>query len=552
MSASPERREAPKRPWSKRVPEGHGPADGVWDAIVIGSGIGGMTTAGLLAKAGQRVLVLEAHYVPGGFTHAFRRKGFTWDVGVHLVGETSTRSLPGRVLHHLTEGKLAWQSVGDVYDSFHFPDGFSIDFPSDPAAFRDALVAAFPDSAEAVDAYLSEVRDTVKSMRGWLASQAVPDPTGTPWGAWFSRQVGSLVGRSAQGRLQQTASEVLQRLVPDERLRAVITAQWGYHGSTPDHASWALQALVVRHFQWGAAYPVGGAAAIAPAILQPVADAGGWTRIVAPVAQIRVEGGRAVGVRLEDGEELRAKKVVSAAGAGVTVARLLPPDLAAPWVSEVRALPASPAHLSLYLGFHGDIAAAGARRAAEWFYDTWDHEVGTWDVHPDRPVGRPPVLFTSYPSLKDPAHDPGPQQRHTGELITFVPWEAFARWQGTDWRKRGADYEAFKAEMSARMLEVLFEHHPGLEPLLVHHELSTPLSTDWFARPLRGAIYGLAGTPERFGTRWLRPVTPLPGLFLSGSDVATCGVMGALIGGVLAAQSIAPVAVGRQLRGLVT
>ncbi|MCK6519333.1 FAD-dependent oxidoreductase, partial [Myxococcota bacterium] len=64
------------RPWSKRGPADRGP----FDTIVIGSGIGGMTTAALLARAGQRVLVLEQHYVPGGFTHAFRRKGFVWDV----------------------------------------------------------------------------------------------------------------------------------------------------------------------------------------------------------------------------------------------------------------------------------------------------------------------------------------------------------------------------------------------------------------------------------------------------------------------------------------
>ena len=99
------------RPWSKRVPADRGP----FDTIVIGSGIGGMTTAALLARAGQRVLVLEQHYVPGGFTHAFRRKGFVWDVGVHLVGEMGPQAMPGRLMHTLTEGRLRWENVGPVY-----------------------------------------------------------------------------------------------------------------------------------------------------------------------------------------------------------------------------------------------------------------------------------------------------------------------------------------------------------------------------------------------------------------------------------------------------
>jgi len=118
------------RPWSKDIP------DGAWDYIVIGSGMGGMTTAALLAKLGKRVLVLEQHYVPGGFTHMFKRPGYAWDVGVHAVGEVTTHSLTGRILKALTDGQLEWASLGPVYDEFHFPDGFRIDFPDSPAQFR--------------------------------------------------------------------------------------------------------------------------------------------------------------------------------------------------------------------------------------------------------------------------------------------------------------------------------------------------------------------------------------------------------------------------------
>src|SRR4029079_794117 len=105
------------------IPDGH------WDYVVIGSGMGGMTTAALLAKLGRRVLVLEQHYAPGGFTHVFKRPGYHWDVGVHAVGEVTEHSMTGRILRALTDGKLEWTSLGSVYDQFNFPDGFSIDFP---------------------------------------------------------------------------------------------------------------------------------------------------------------------------------------------------------------------------------------------------------------------------------------------------------------------------------------------------------------------------------------------------------------------------------------
>lgn len=522
------------RPWSKRVPD-----DRTFDVIVIGSGMGGMTTAALLARTGQRVLVLEQHYVPGGFTHTFRRKGFVWDVGVHLVGEMSDRALPGRLLDRLTEGRLAWADVGEVYDTFHFPDDVSIAFPSRPDDFARVLGEHFPHATRDIERYLDEVRGTVRSMKGWMLGRALPGRLGRALGGWM--------GREAAAHLARSTEDVLGEIVADERLRAVLTAQWGYHGSPPSRAAWALQALIVRHFMWGASYPVGGAARIAPAMLQTVADRGGWTRICADVDQIVIEGGRAVGVRMADGEAIRAPRVVSAIGAWSTVTRLLPPTARGPWTEPIQALPPSPAHLSLYLGFKGDIAAHGASRSAEWYYDTWDHEAAVWDVHPDRPVPTPPVLFTSYPTLKDPTHDPGPEQRHTGEIVTFVPFDAFERWRGTPWRKRGDDYVAFKQRMTDAMLDVLFAHRPGLRDLLVHAELGTPLSTDLFARPYRGAIYGLAGTPDRFATEWLRPRSPIPGLYLSGSDVFVCGVVGAMVGGVLAALAMRPVPVLREL-----
>ncbi len=525
------------KPWSRHSPEGP------WDDLVIGSGMGGMTAAAILSETGRRVLVLEQHYVPGGFTHAFPRKGYVWDVGVHAIGDVTEHSLTGRLLRSLSRGRLKWASLGPVYDEFFFPDGLHIEFPDTPQQFRANLVAAFPDEAEAIDRYLQLVREVAATIKGYFVSRAVPRRLVPP--------VQWLLARKAQGFLDKTVEEVVTGLTDNPKLRTLLTAQWGYYGTVPSRASFAVQAMVSRHYAHGGYYPVGGSPNIARCLLGTVAENGGWTRILADVEQILIDKGKAVGVRLVGGEEIRAKRVISAVGVGATVNRLLPTSEAQQaWAVEASQLTPGPAHVCLYLGFKGDIRQAGASAANKWFYQTWSSEDDIWHVQPGGPMGKAPILYCSFPSLKDPEHDPGDEQRHTGEVITFVPWEDFASWQGSQWKHRGIAYESFKDELQEALLQQFLQHMPELEPLIDYVELSTPASTDHFVRPQAGSIYGLEPTPERFRSRSLEPRSPIPNLYFAGSEVGMVGVMGAMLGGLLGAAAASPVGVIRYLRKL--
>jgi len=504
--------------------------DRAWDTVVLGAGMGGLTAAAALSRAGQRVLVLERHWVPGGFTQTFKRRGWVWDVGVHAVGELDESGALAAILRDLTGSRLEWASMGDVYDEFHYP-GFRVDFPRGVENFTRSLLDAFPGEREGIIQYVDAIREAANAVRGNYVARFAPATVG--------RSAGNDLARRAAEHLGRRTGDMLETFTRDRRLQLVLAGQWPNYGIAPARSSWGLHAVIAAHYLEGAYYPVGGSARIADAIVRVIYAAGGWTRINATVERLVLERGAVAGVRLANGEIIRTTRVVTAVGAQLTATSLLPPDeREKEWARSIARVPQSPAHVCLYLGLRGDPREAGATSANKWFYESWDASSAVW--HAERRDAVAPILFCSFPSLKNPAHAGGPASRHTAEVVTYVAWELFERWRDARWQRRGAEYEALKRQLTERLLEQFLGHMPTLRPMVAHAELSTPVTTESFTHAPRGAMYGLEGTPERYANPWLNARTPVPGLYLAGVDIATVGVMGALMGGLLAAAEIAP------------
>ncbi|WP_157845480.1 phytoene desaturase family protein [Kitasatospora phosalacinea] len=503
-----------------------------YDAVVIGSGAGGLTTAVCLARQGRRVAVFEQHYTAGGYTHAYRRRGWEWDVGIHYVGQLAPREPVRVVSDYLTGGALRWAPVGDPCDEYRLADEVHAG-PVGFDAYRAELTARFPAERAGIEALFALV-GRCRAVLPALAAGRLSGPV--------ARRLARLLRAAAvPPEAMRPAREVVEGLIGDERLRqAVLTRSALLLADSTARLPFFLLAVMFEHFRTGAWYPVGGSAAIARAMLDPVRAAGGEVFVRAPVARIELDGTRATGVLLADGTRVRAPVVVSAAGAHHTYRTLLPPSATAlpgPAPDRLDGMRRGFPFVLLFLGLDGDPEELGLPRHNLLVTD------GDCDAFFDGTGGRTSGCFLSFSCAKDPTWSARHPGRSTGEVLAYVRPELFEPFRGSRWHRRSPEYLALKAELTAHLLDLLHRQLPRTRGRVAYHELGTPLTAEHFAGWPGGSLYGLAKDVTAFGdgrepgrADWLRPRTAIDGLYLSGQDCLAGGFLGAVTGGLLAAH----------------
>lgn len=496
-----------------------------YDAIVIGSGMGGLTTAAFLSELGWRVCVLEQHYTAGGYTHSFERHGYEWDPGVHYIGDVGAETSTKKMFDFVSDGKLKWAPMDAEYDRFYVGDKvFSA--IAGKQEFRDNLVQRFPNEEQAIDAYLKLLGKVGKAITA-LGMERVLRP-------WQRALMWPYLRYLKPKWAYQNTYEVLSGLTEDQDLIAVLCGQWGDMGLPPKRSVFLMHAMIARHYLHGGFYPVGGSWQIAKNIIPKIQRAGGEVFTYASVEQILVHDGKVTGVQMADGHQIECGQVISSAGTSNTFERLLPEDVVGKmgYARESANVQPSFAHLGVYIGLKHTAEELGLPKTNFWIYPGNDYDAAV-DTFVADENAEFPVVYVSFPSAKDPDY----LNRHPGtatiEIVAPAPFEWFEQWQDSTWGKRGETYDAFKAKLGERLMACLYEKLPQVEGKVDYYEVSTPQSTNWFSAYQRGELYGLDHTAARLRQHWLGPRTPVKGLWMTGQDTLTCGVTGAMMSGVL-------------------
>ena len=421
------------------------------DVIVIGSGIGALVTATQLAAKGAKVLVLESYIIPGGSAGYFEREGYHFDVGASMIfgfGKEGTTNLLTRALEAVD---VSLETIPDpVQIHYHLPDNLELKVHRNYDNFLQELIAKFPHEEKGIRQFYGECWQVFNCLNS-MELLSLEEPRYLM--RVFFQHPFSCLGLVKY--LPQNAGDIARRHIKDEQLLKFIDMECYCWSVVPADRTPMINAGMVfsdRHYG-GINYPKGGVGKIAQKLVEGLEKAGGEILYKARVAEILQENGQAVGVKLVNGQEYRAKRIVSNATRWDTFDKLMPSASIPPKEQRWRQrYQKSPSFLSLHLGVKASVLPPGTECHHILLEDWEDMEAAEG------------TIFVSIPTLLDP--DLAPEGYHI--IHTFTPsW--IEKWQGLE----PHNYQQKKEQAALKLIRRLENIFPGLEAGIDFQEVGT-------------------------------------------------------------------------------
>ncbi len=499
-----------------------------FDTIVIGSGAGGLASALCLAKAGQKVLVLEQHYVPGGWCHSFHLNGQRFSPGVHYIGLLDENS-PTNDLYRglgIANDLVFFRMNKNAYEHCLIGNR-KFDMPAGLDRLYESLAAEFPKEKKKLKKYLELVNTVSDEIQLIPKMQTFWDHITIPY---RTRNMGKYGLFSLK--------RVIDWYIKDPVLKGILNVQCGDYGLPPFKARFPVHCVLMSHYFQGGFYPMGGGAGIVKAMTNALKSNGAEVRVKQDVTRILIENKKAVGVMLADGQQIFSKRVISNADPEITYSKLVGKEnLSNALLKKLSKTRYSVTSLILFLTLDMDVTKFGIDSGNVWAMRNEDIDEIYHDLKENDPTEGDefPAVFLSCTTLKDPVSFNG--RYHSFEVVTFIEYDSFRKFDGNvDYHC--AEYEEKKKKIINKFLNNVEKVIPGAKQHIIQAELGTPKTNKYFINSTDGNVYGTEKTFKQIGPFTFKNKSEIENLYLCGASTLSHGVTGATYSGVEAAAKI--------------
>ncbi|CAH2600246.1 NAD(P)/FAD-dependent oxidoreductase [Rhodovastum atsumiense] len=498
-----------------------------FDAVVIGSGLGGLTAAALVARAGRRVLVLERNPGIGGAATVYRHGALTIEASLHALDglDPQDPKTPLFAALGLDHG-LDYVEPAELYEVRGGPVGAPFTLPAGPEAALSACIARFPRHENALRRYI----DAVLAVRsGATVLTAHMDEPG-----WWLRHLPEAATRlwPLIRHARATVGDVLRGLFgADEAVKCALAAALPYYHDDPERMLFLAYAVAQGSFLAGGGhYLRGGSRTLSAQLAARVEEAGGRIETDREAFHLVVDRQRIAGVahRRRGGNDVRKAlaPVVFGNAAPAVLAGMLPEAWQGPFAAPYARRPISVSLWTVALGLSEPAARFGLRAYETILLPSWmttlaDYRQATAVLADPDGDRLPPMILADYGRI-DSGLNEGPPH-----LVTLCGMDRLANWDGLD----EATARRRRESWMDRLVAALDAEFPGLARAVTQREMATATTMQAYLNTPGGAVYGFA--PE---TLLRSPATAVPGLYLASAWAAGGGYTGAMLGGAMAAR----------------
>jgi all-trans-retinol 13,14-reductase len=471
--------------------------------VVIGSGLGGLSTAVVLAKNGYDVTVLEQGHQIGGCLQCFTRQHVKFETGMHFVGSADRGQVLHTFLRYLEiEDKLQLSRLdADRYnvvsmggDRFNFANG------------RDAFISQMAD-------YFPAQRDNI--VRYYDLVERISDAS-----SLHSMKYGEAnIAVSMQYQLR-SINDVVEQVISDPLLQKVLVGDAPLYAAERDKTPFAVHAFIMDFYNKSAFRFVGGSDTVVHALHEVLAKYGGEVCTRSRATRIECDDTHATGVEINGEKMLKADYVISAIHPNRLLELLGDTNLLRPaFRSRIKNIPQTMGGFSVYLQFKENRVPYMNYNFFGYNTDTpWNCELYTDETWPKG------YLYMHFCSERDMRF------ARSGVIISYMHISELKEWENTTVGHRGEGYEHFVTEKARRLIASLEKQFPRLGESIEHYYVSTPLTYRDYTGTEDGSLYGVAKDVSKGIAGRVPYKTRIPNLFLVGQNVNSHGMLGCLVG----------------------